>query len=191
MAKTSPRQRKTMGRVMHEFKHGELKRSRGGKGGKVKNRQQAIAIALHEAGASKYESKEENKRDFAHTKSKERRGETAQQEREASRMSGRAAAVKAPRRWAARMRRAPRHAGGNRRAGTRRRTRARTVKAPARIEKARAVHPAGSLPAGSQAVNAPADSRYILQWSGAAAVRADPRESCRRRLPRWMASSGA
>ena len=82
MAKTSPRQRKTMGRVMHEFKHGELKRSRGGKGGKVKNRRQAIAIALHEAGASKYESKEENKRDFARTKRKERRGETAQQERE-------------------------------------------------------------------------------------------------------------
>jgi Family of unknown function (DUF6496) len=82
MAKTTPRQRKTMGRVMHEYKHGELKRSRGGKGGKVKNRRQAIAIALHEAGASKYESKEENKRDFARTKSKERRGETAQQERE-------------------------------------------------------------------------------------------------------------
>jgi len=82
MAKTSPRQRKTLGRVMHEYKHGELKRSRGGKGGKVKSRKQAIAIALHEAGASKYESKKENKRDFARTKAKERRGETAQQERE-------------------------------------------------------------------------------------------------------------
>jgi hypothetical protein len=82
MPKASPRQRKTMGRVMHEFKHGELKRSPGGKGGKVKSRRQAIAIALHEAGASKYESKEENKRDFARTKRKERRGETAQQERE-------------------------------------------------------------------------------------------------------------
>ena len=82
MAKTSPRQRKTLGRVMHEYKHGELKRSAGGKGGKVKSRRQAIAIALHEAGASKYESKKENKREFSRTKSKERRGETAQQERE-------------------------------------------------------------------------------------------------------------
>src|SRR4051794_38109041 len=82
MAKTSPRQRKTLGRVMHEYKHGELKRSRGGKGGKVKSRRQAIAIALHEAGASKYESKKENKRDFSRTKAKERHGETAQQERE-------------------------------------------------------------------------------------------------------------
>src|SRR3954447_6531032 len=82
MAKTSPRQRKSIGRVMHEYKHGELKSGRSGKGGKVKNRRQAIAIALHEGGASKYESKSENKRDLARTKSKERHGETAQQERE-------------------------------------------------------------------------------------------------------------
>ncbi len=47
--KTSPRQRRTTGRVMHEFKHGELKSGRGGKGGKVKSRKQAIAIALSEA----------------------------------------------------------------------------------------------------------------------------------------------
>jgi hypothetical protein len=82
MAKTSPRQRKTIGRVMHEYKHGELKRSPGGKGGKVKSKRQAIAIALREAGASKYESKTENKREFSRTKKKERRGETGQQERE-------------------------------------------------------------------------------------------------------------
>jgi len=30
MAKTTPRQRKTAGRVMHEFKHGELKSEPGG-----------------------------------------------------------------------------------------------------------------------------------------------------------------
>src|SRR5438552_11072075 len=82
MAKASPRQRKTEGRVMHEFKHGELKRGRGGKGGKVKSRRQAIAIALHEAGASKYESAKENRRNLAKTKRKEARGKTAQQERE-------------------------------------------------------------------------------------------------------------
>jgi hypothetical protein len=49
MPKTSPRQRKTIGRVMHEYEHGQLKSGPGGKGGKVKNRRQAIAIALHEA----------------------------------------------------------------------------------------------------------------------------------------------
>jgi Family of unknown function (DUF6496) len=82
MPKPSPGQRKTMGRVMHEFKHGELKSGPGGKAGKVKSRRQAIAVALKEAGASKYESEKENKRNLAKTKHKEARGETAQQERE-------------------------------------------------------------------------------------------------------------
>jgi len=34
---------------MHEFAHGELKSGGGGKGGKVKSREQAIAIGLSEA----------------------------------------------------------------------------------------------------------------------------------------------
>jgi hypothetical protein len=82
MPRTSPRQRKTIGRVMHEFSHGELKSGRRGKGGKVQSRRQAIAIALKEAGSSKYESKSENKRNLAKSERKEARGETAQQERE-------------------------------------------------------------------------------------------------------------
>ena len=49
MAKATERQRRTEGRVMHEFKHGELKSGKGGKGGKVKSRKQAIAIGLSEA----------------------------------------------------------------------------------------------------------------------------------------------
>jgi hypothetical protein len=67
---------------MHEFKHGELKSGRGGKGGAVKSRRQAIAIALEEAGASKYESKRRNKRNLRRTEGKEARGKTGQQERE-------------------------------------------------------------------------------------------------------------
>ena len=82
MAKTSTSQRKTMGRVMHEYTHGELKSGRRGKGGKVKSRRQAVAIALKEAGASKYESKGENRRNLARSKAKEATGRTAQQERE-------------------------------------------------------------------------------------------------------------
>ena len=82
MPKPSPRQRKTMGRVMHEFKHGELKSGPGGKAGKVKSRRQAIAIALKEAGASKYEGKSENRRNLAKSKRKEAQGDTYQQERE-------------------------------------------------------------------------------------------------------------
>jgi hypothetical protein len=79
---TSPRQRKTVGRVMHEFAHGELKSGPDGKAGQVKNRRQAIAIALSEAGASKFESKTKNRRHFAKTARKEAKGETAQQEAE-------------------------------------------------------------------------------------------------------------
>jgi hypothetical protein len=67
---------------MHEFKHGELKSGPGGKAGKIKSRRQAIAIALKEAGASKYESKSENKRNLAKFERKEARGDTYQQERE-------------------------------------------------------------------------------------------------------------
>jgi hypothetical protein len=82
MAKASTGQRKTEGRVMHEFKHGELKSGRGGKGGKVKNRKQAIAIALHEAGASKYDTPAKQKKSLAKSKRKEAKGKTGQQERE-------------------------------------------------------------------------------------------------------------
>ena len=45
----SSRQKRITGRVIHEFKHGELKSGRGGKGGKVKSRKQAIAIGLSKA----------------------------------------------------------------------------------------------------------------------------------------------
>ena len=82
MPRSSPRQRKTLGRVMHEYAHGELKSGRGGKGGKVKSRRQAIAIALHEAGASKYDSEAKNRRSRAKTERKEASGRTAQQEAE-------------------------------------------------------------------------------------------------------------
>jgi hypothetical protein len=79
MAKPTARQRRIEGRVLHEFKHGELK---SGKAGKVKSRKQAIAIALNEAGASKYKSPANNRSSLAQTKRKEARGQTAEQERE-------------------------------------------------------------------------------------------------------------
>ena len=66
-------QKETVERVMHEFKHGELK---SGRGKKVKDPKQAIAIGLREAGASKYESKEKNRRNLQRTKARERRGAT-------------------------------------------------------------------------------------------------------------------
>ena len=75
-------QKDTVGRVMHEFKHGELKTSRGRK---VRNPKQAIAIGLREAGASKYESKSKNRENLKRTKARERRGVT---ERDRSARSG-------------------------------------------------------------------------------------------------------
>lgn len=88
MAKSTPRQRRTEGRVLHEFKHGELKSGPGRKGGKVKSRKQAIAIALSEAGASKYDSKREQRHKRARTARKEAQGRTAQQEKEGKRHIG-------------------------------------------------------------------------------------------------------
>ena len=70
-ARESAGQRKTVGRVMHEYAHGELKSGRSGKGGKVKSRRQVVAIALKEAVASKYASRSENRRNLARTKRKE------------------------------------------------------------------------------------------------------------------------
>ena len=81
MAKETPAQKATVERVMHEFKHGELKTA-GGKGPTVKNPKQAIAIALHEAGATNQASPAKNRKNLARTKSKERRGETGQAEAE-------------------------------------------------------------------------------------------------------------
>ena len=73
-------QKETIERVMHEFKHGELRS--GTSEQKVKNRKQAVAIALSEAGASNQRTPKENREHFRRTKAKERRGETAQAETE-------------------------------------------------------------------------------------------------------------
>ena len=48
----------------------------------VKSRRQAIAIALSEGGASKYDSARGNRRHFSKSARKEARGKTGQQERE-------------------------------------------------------------------------------------------------------------
>jgi hypothetical protein len=75
----SKAQKETIDRVMHEFKHGELETSAGRK---VRNRKQAIAIGLSEAGASKYESKEKNRENLKRTKARERHGATEKDRRE-------------------------------------------------------------------------------------------------------------
>jgi hypothetical protein len=71
--KQSGEQKEVVGRVMHEFKHGELK---SGGGRKVRNPRQAIAIALHEAGSSNQQSPAQNRRSLKRTEQRERRGGT-------------------------------------------------------------------------------------------------------------------
>ena len=69
MATQSPAQGDTVERVMHEFKHGDLKSA----GHTVRNKRQAIAIGLSEAGASRDKTPKQNKKALAHTKAGERK----------------------------------------------------------------------------------------------------------------------
>ncbi len=78
----SMRQKRVAGRVMHEFKHDELDSGAGGKGGKVKSRRQAIAIALSEAGASNRQSPRRNQQNLRRAERAEAEGKTGQQARE-------------------------------------------------------------------------------------------------------------
>jgi hypothetical protein len=81
----SPKQRAIVGRVMHEFKHGGLASS---SGRKVKNPRQAVAIALHEAGASRDETPAGNRRNLARTKAKERQAGASREGRGGKAASG-------------------------------------------------------------------------------------------------------
>jgi hypothetical protein len=79
MPRQSKSQKESVERVMHEYKHGELET---GTGKPVKSRKQAVAIALHEAGASNQETPKKNRENLRHTKDKERQGKAAKQQKE-------------------------------------------------------------------------------------------------------------
>jgi hypothetical protein len=49
MTKYSKKAQEKIEKVMHEFKEGTLKSGKNGKGGKVKSRNQAVAIGISEA----------------------------------------------------------------------------------------------------------------------------------------------
>jgi hypothetical protein len=73
-------QKETIDRVMHEFKDGDLKIGKSDQ--TVTNPKQAIAIALHEAGASNRETPAKNRKNLRRTKANERAGKTAAQRQE-------------------------------------------------------------------------------------------------------------
>ncbi len=79
----SPEQKKTMQRVMHEFKHGELKSH--ARCAQSQSPKQAIAIALDRPAPPKFRKPKENAATLRRTKAKERRGETYQDESEGHR----------------------------------------------------------------------------------------------------------
>lgn len=72
MARQSKSQKRTIERVMHEYKHGELE---SGSGRKVRSPGQAIAIALSEAGASNRQSLDEQRNRRRQTKRRKARGQ--------------------------------------------------------------------------------------------------------------------
>ena len=82
MARETKRQKETVDRVMHEFKHGELESGPDGKAGKVKTPRQAIAIALSEAGVSNRKPPAQNRKTRAATVAKQAKGETAKDVKE-------------------------------------------------------------------------------------------------------------
>lgn len=73
MAKETKAQAAVMDRVMHEYKHGELKTNAGAR---VKDRKQAVAIALSEAGESDRVDPATNRKRLAATRRRERQGRT-------------------------------------------------------------------------------------------------------------------
>ncbi len=89
---SSTKGRSKVKKVMHEYKHGELKSGKGGKGGKVKSRKQAIAIGLseaREAGAKIPKKKSASKKSGA-KKSSAKKGATKKSatKKSASKKSG-------------------------------------------------------------------------------------------------------
>lgn len=69
MAGQSPTQKRIVEHVMHDFKEGDLQQRNGAP---VTNPKQAIAMALHEAGASNREPPETNRANLARTRRRER-----------------------------------------------------------------------------------------------------------------------
>ena len=83
----SPRQKRKVKRVMHEYKHGALKSGRGRRG-KVKSRRQAVAIAMSESGQS-YKRRGKDKRKTTRSSASSRRRKSTTSRRTTRRKSTR------------------------------------------------------------------------------------------------------
>jgi hypothetical protein len=72
MTKYSKKAQEKIETVMHEFKHGKLKSGKGGKGGIVKSRDQAIAIGISEAREAGLKVPDEKQKDTEKAPAKKR-----------------------------------------------------------------------------------------------------------------------
>jgi hypothetical protein len=84
MAKYSRSASKDVKRAMHKRKKGTLKSGKGGKGGKVKSRKQAIAIGLSEA---RKKGKKVPKKSSSKKKSSKKRGSKRKSSRKSKKKS--------------------------------------------------------------------------------------------------------
>ena len=80
MAKQTPKQKKIVERVMHEFKTGDLEQR---DGEPVKDRKQAIAIALSESGSTNRKSPAQNRKALRTTEKREKTEDGEGQSRDA------------------------------------------------------------------------------------------------------------
>ena len=85
MPEESKGQKETVGRVMHEYKHGELETSTGKP---VKNRKQAVAIAMHEAGCHEPGKPEKEPRKSSADQEKGARGQDRETSEGRPRLAG-------------------------------------------------------------------------------------------------------
>jgi hypothetical protein len=113
MPKSSPRQRKTTGRVMHEFKHGELKSGPGGRAGKVKVAVRPLPSRLKRPVPQNTKAKARTSAISQNPNARKLAVTRINRRVRASRMWVRADGEKAAPLWAERMRRGRRREGAN------------------------------------------------------------------------------
>jgi hypothetical protein len=93
MAKYSKKAQDKVEEVMHEKKQGKLRSGKGGKGGKVKSRKQAIAIGLSEARKAGYKvpAKKSAKKKTAKKSAKKKTAKKSSSKKTSSKRASRSA----------------------------------------------------------------------------------------------------
>ena len=105
MPTTTPRQRKTTGRVMHEFKHGELKSGRGGKGARSRAAARRSPLRSKRPALPGMRAPRQTSEISQNRSARKCADRHTNRKRKGGAMSARTGGAKAAAPWAARMRR--------------------------------------------------------------------------------------